>query len=400
MTRAYLKRLRRLWQPPRPYGELDQGRTVSFLELFSDLAYVALIAVVAHELAGHMQWAAVGEFAVIFGLIWVAWLNGAAEYDLHGREDLRTRVFTFAQMLLLALLAVYAAEGADGREAFALVYGALFVLLAWLGFTVHLRSDAHYRRTSRSSVALCLLTVAAMAGSAFAPPPAQLWAWGAVVVVWLAAAFVLARAGAARSRDATVVAHSFVERFGLFTIIVLGEVVFGVVNGLAESARDAETIVTGLLALGVGFGLWWNYFDLTGRRLPRGGRGGLPIWIPLHLPLTMSIAAAGAAMISIIAHAGDPRAPLVATWVLSGSVTVALMSIAAIVPTLQEWQAYRRVYLPTSILMAVVALAATPLLALTRPSSIELAAALLGLLALVWLVAVSRWLVTEGWSSS
>lgn len=399
MIRVYLKRLRHLWRPPRPYGEIDAGRTVSFLELFSDLAYVALIAVAAHELAGHMEWTAVREFAVVFGLIWVAWLNGAAEYDLHGREDLRTRVFTFAQMLLLALLAVYAAEGTDGRDAFALVYGALFVLLAWLGFTVHLRSDAQYRRTSRSSLVLSLLTVAAMAGSAFAPPAAQLWAWTAVVLAWLAAGFLLARAGAARSRDTTIVAHSFVERFGLFTIVVLGEVVFGVVNGLSESARDPETIVAGMLALGVGFGLWWNYFDLTGRRLPREGRGGLAVWIPLHLPLTMSIAAAGAAMISIIAHAGDPRAPLVATWVLSGSVTVALVSIAALVPTLKDWQSYRRVYLPTSILMAVAALAATPLLVVARPSSIELAASLLGLLALVWVVAVTRWLVTEGGSA-
>jgi hypothetical protein len=45
----------------------------------------------------------------------------------------------------------------------------------------------------------------------------------------------------------------------LFTIIVLGEVVFGVVDGLSSAERDAKTIATGMIALWLGFGLWWIY---------------------------------------------------------------------------------------------------------------------------------------------
>ena len=63
--------------------------------------------------------------------------------------------------------------------------------------------------------------------------------------------------------------ESLVERFGLFTIIVLGEVVVGVVDGLAAVGPDALSIATGLIAMVVGFGFWWIYFDLVGRRLPR-----------------------------------------------------------------------------------------------------------------------------------
>jgi Bacterial low temperature requirement A protein (LtrA) len=72
---------------------------------------------------------------------------------------------------------------------------------------------------------------------------------------------------------------SLVERFGLFTIIVLGEVVLGVVAGLSVAERDATTIVTGLLALWLGFGFWWIYFDLVGRRLPRANRVALANWV-------------------------------------------------------------------------------------------------------------------------
>jgi low temperature requirement protein LtrA len=50
-----------------------------------------------------------------------------------------------------------------------------------------------------------------------------------------------------------VVTESMVARFGLFVIIVLGEVVVAVVNGMSEAASDARTIVTGVLCLGIGF---------------------------------------------------------------------------------------------------------------------------------------------------
>ena len=116
-----LRKLRtRFWQPPRAHGEVVEDRTVSFLELFYDLVYVVLIAAAAHNLAGHMRWNSLRKFAVVFGLIWIAWLSGTVHYDVHGREDIRTRTFTFVQMLLIALLAVYVADGEAGRDEFAL----------------------------------------------------------------------------------------------------------------------------------------------------------------------------------------------------------------------------------------------------------------------------------------
>ena len=110
---------------------------MSSLELFYDLVYVVLIAVAAHRLSAHMGWATLAEFGVVFGLIWIAWICGASVYDLHGRENLRTRAFTFAQMLLIALLAVYTADLEDRRDEFAIAYGLLFVVLAWLWLAVH-----------------------------------------------------------------------------------------------------------------------------------------------------------------------------------------------------------------------------------------------------------------------
>jgi low temperature requirement protein LtrA len=77
------------------------GRTVSFLELFYDLVYVVVVSQAAHHLADHVSLRAVGEFAVVFTLIWIGWINGSLYLELHGREDGRTRTVVFVQMGIL-----------------------------------------------------------------------------------------------------------------------------------------------------------------------------------------------------------------------------------------------------------------------------------------------------------
>ena len=69
MTEETRRRFKRwLWTPPRPHGGVRPGRTVSFLELFYDLVYVAVIAQAAHHLAEHVTARGIAEFAVIFSL--------------------------------------------------------------------------------------------------------------------------------------------------------------------------------------------------------------------------------------------------------------------------------------------------------------------------------------------
>ena len=87
-SRLLYRRLRRyLWQPPRPHGEQPRERVVGPLELFYDLAVVVLVAQAAHRLAGHLTWAGLGQFAVVFTLVWIAWANGSLHHELHGHDE-------------------------------------------------------------------------------------------------------------------------------------------------------------------------------------------------------------------------------------------------------------------------------------------------------------------------
>src|SRR6266487_1627285 len=114
MVEGTIREFRRwFWRPPRAHGDVIHDRRVSYLELLYDLVYVAVIAQAADALAADVSPRRFLEFAVVFGLIWIAWVNGSLYLELHGREDGRTRTIVFAQMGILVLLAVFTADAAD-----------------------------------------------------------------------------------------------------------------------------------------------------------------------------------------------------------------------------------------------------------------------------------------------
>ena len=87
-----------LWQPPRARGEQPHERAVGPLELFYDLAVVVLVAQDSRHLALHLTWRGLGQFAAMFTLAWIAWVNGSLHHVLAGHDDARGRS-TFVLLL-------------------------------------------------------------------------------------------------------------------------------------------------------------------------------------------------------------------------------------------------------------------------------------------------------------
>jgi low temperature requirement protein LtrA len=266
-TRGRFKRW--FWRPPRAHGESIADRQVSFLELLYDLVYVAVIGQAAHHLGEHVSIRTLAEFAVVFALIWIAWNNGSLYLELHGREDGRTRSIIFVQMGILALLAVFTADAADGSGwSFAVVYATYQVVQTALWYTVwrqDRRGHPEFRTAARAYVVGMGVSVAVLLASAVLPAAPRLIVWAGLAVAWIVGIVLAALSSRA---------------------------------GLSAAERDAKTIVTGMIALLLGFGFWWIYFDLVGRRLPRPDGYALSNWVMSHLPITLSIAAAGAGMVS------------------------------------------------------------------------------------------------------
>jgi low temperature requirement protein LtrA len=283
-------------------------------------------------------------------------------HELHGREDARARSTFLLQILILAAMGSFIPQ-ADGAR------GAAFAIAAAVLFAV-------------------------LAVTALLPASARVQAWGVLDVLYLAGfAAVLYLADPPQAPGVTV-SEALTERFGAFIIIVLGETLTGVVTGLSSRLVNALTLAVGLVAVVVGFGAWWTYFDFAGQRQPRPERAASVRWILGHLPLTAAVAAMGAAMVSLVDHAHDGRTPAATAWVLCAGAAAMLTTTMLLASTLPDWHRDRDLYRPLAWTRTASAVACLGLGA-ARPAPLLLALVLVVLLSIPWVFAVARRLATR-----
>ena len=360
------------------------------LELFYDLAVVVLVAQAAHHLAEHLTWPGLGEFAAVFTLVWIAWANGSLHHELHGHDDARARSTFLLQILLLVAMAAFIPEaGGERGAAFAVSAGVLFAVLAVLWLLAARGDRPQYRRTSMLFVTGTAGCAIALAATALLPASARVLAWGLIDAAYLAGFAAVILIVAPTRAAAMTVTDSLTERFGAFIIIVLGETLTGVVGGLASQPVSALTMAVGLVAVVVGFGAWWTYFDFAGQRRPRPEPVPTVQWLLGHLPLTAAVAAMGAAMVSLVDHAHDGRTPAATAWVLSAGAAVVLGTTMVVAASLQAWQDKRGLYRPLARTSGVAAVACLGAGA-ARPTPLVLGLALVLLLSIPWGYAVAR----------
>jgi low temperature requirement protein LtrA len=282
-------------------------------------------------------------------IVWWAWSNGTLYHDIHGNNDIRTRVFTFLQMFSVVAMAVFAHD-ALGKSSvgFALSYAAFQLILTWLWWRTGVH-DPDHRPLAQPYVAAYLLSTVLFVGSIFVVENVRFYLWGAAVLLSLMAPLFMRLRSKTPEVQAQIdlsmdVSASLVERFGLLTIIVLGEVVVGVVAGVTEH-HNLTWQVGGIAALGMllAIGLWWVYFDLISHHRPHRNMGIVFAWLYLHLPLTIGITAVGASVLNAVEHASAPLASEV-RWLLIAATSLTLISTALLTRTTQILPEHQRVH--------------------------------------------------------
>jgi low temperature requirement protein LtrA len=349
---------RRIWQPPGRYEDRALDRRVTFLELFFDLVFVVVVSQLSRRLSAHPSWSGVGWFVFLFCAVWSCWLNGTLYHDLHTTNDVSVRVFTFAQMLAVAVMAVFIGDvPGGGATGFALAYAAntLVLVVLWFRTGVH---DPHHRPGSFPYSGGYLISAVLFAVSAAFDGPVTYWLWALAlamqVIGWVISMHRWTPPADQEGEAIIASTPSLVERMGLFVIIVLGEVIVGAVNGMADlHPLHVDGVVIGLLGVLVAIGLWWIYFDLISQRPP------VPkwtqLWLNLHLPLVIAIAAGGAAVLNTVEHVGVPL-PDAVRWLLVGSLAAALVSVALLAATLQARRTQPELYRAAEVALPLCAL--------------------------------------------
>jgi low temperature requirement protein LtrA len=269
-------------------------RKVTWLELFFDLVFAAAVAQVAAPLRDDYSPAGLIRFAILFILIWWAWTGHAVFSTRFDSDDGVQRGLTLLQMFAVAVMAANARDALDSRSSagFAAAYAVLRFVLVFQ--YVRARSVITARPLTRWYLAGHGVAAALWLMSSLTPVPERYMIWTVAFVLDLGTPWGAVRHSVSTPPDA----DHLPERFGLFTLILLGESVVAVMHGIEHqeywSVPAASAAMTGMA---IAFAIWWWYFDAgraTSAQPVRTHHDAVRLhaWSYAHLPLYLGLVVA------------------------------------------------------------------------------------------------------------
>jgi low temperature requirement protein LtrA len=322
-----------LWKPPRlRIGEGVEGeRHATWLELFYDLLFAAVVAQLTFELGQDLSGFGILSFVVLCVPVWWAWVGQSFYATRFDTDDPGHRLFIIAQMFAVAGMAVNVHAGLGrGSAGFALSYAVVRLILVGEYVGAHIFVPAARALTKRFALGFGV-AAALWLVSAWVPAPARFYLWGFGLLIDFATPL---SAGKLHSQLAPHASH-LPERFALFILIVMGETIAGVVMGLTKHAWDIQSgFAAGLGLIGF-FSLWWIYFDHIDGAAIRAARAQGRIWLYqgwlyAHLPLVIGMAASAVGAQYAVSSPQDLALPPDQRWLLCGAVALVALCISLI----------------------------------------------------------------------
>jgi low temperature requirement protein LtrA len=308
-------------------GNADQERHATWTELFFDLVFVAAIASLGIVLRREPDLDGFLTMAGLFVPVWWAWIGFTVYADRFDSDDAVFRLLMLAGMLASGALAItihYAAVGSSTGFALAYVAARVILLLLYARAWRHVPEARplvnRYLTGFSLSAALWLLSLAFTGTTRYV-------IWGLAMLIDIgtpvtASERVMAQIPFHRSH--------IPERFGLFTLIVLGETVVSVTASSARIDWTVQAAVVAAAAFVIVACLWWVYFDLLDLGAIRKRWHAMQLYFFGHLPLLIALTCIGAGTKLAINSATASGLGADARGLLLGGAAVALSELALI----------------------------------------------------------------------
>ncbi|MFI6687950.1 low temperature requirement protein A [Streptomyces sp. NPDC050485] len=277
----------------------EAHRASTPLELFFDLCFVVAVAQagarLVHALAeGHVG-AGLAGYAAVFFAIWWAWMNFTWFASAYDTDDALYRVVTLVQITGVLILAAGVPRAFDSNDFTISVIGYVVMRLAmtsqWLRAATTCPDPAERQVCLRyaAGIVVCQL---GWVGMLFVPESARAWVFPLLALAELSVPMI-----AERRHSTSWHPHHIAERYGLFTLIVLGETVSAATIAV-QQALDEHDVLGDLLPLAAGgllivFAAWWIYFAVPIHAHLASNRQGF-VWGYGHYVVLSSAAAIGA----------------------------------------------------------------------------------------------------------
>nr|WP_232248716.1 low temperature requirement protein A [Streptacidiphilus rugosus] len=283
----------------RPRGREEKHRAATPLELFFDLCYVVAVAQagaqLAHALgAGELKHGILGYFLVFFG-IWWAWMNFTWFASAYDTDDVPYRIATFVQIVGALILAAGVPRAFSDSDFKVTVTGYVVMRIAlvaqWLRAAAAARGP-HRSVALRYALGVTLAQVYWVLWMFDVPAGDKLWGALPGVVIELTVPIWAERV----AQTAWHPGH-IADRYGCFTLIVLGESVAAATVAV-QSAVDEHEAFRELLPIAAGgllicFAAWWIYFARSVEEHLNSNRVAF-VWGYGHYLVFLSAAAIGA----------------------------------------------------------------------------------------------------------
>ncbi len=253
----------------------EQNRSATWLELFFDLVFVVAIAKAAHVLQhahdGHIGAKTYLKYALIMIPIWWAWTGATLFANRFDQDDTLQRLISFGQMFSVTVLAANISTDFDAHyQAFLLSYAAVRLLTVFMYLRVSLRSGDMRPVSNFLALVFSIGILISLSSLLFG----GILRYG-ILYAGIGIDMILPLIGRRFLKQAPIHTHHLPERFGLLSIILLGESVLSLTSSFDGLAWTPLSITLAAGSFAMACGLWWLYFNnmdrhIIGKRLGTG----------------------------------------------------------------------------------------------------------------------------------
>ncbi|MEO0495355.1 MAG: low temperature requirement protein A [Actinomycetota bacterium] len=294
-----------LFEPPRFYRDVafhkHTDRAIGWLELFYDLVYVATLIQIGNFLSSNLDWTGFGRFLVLMFVIWWAWSGETAYQNRYYVDDVTHRLLVLVQIFGVAAMGLSVSDAFGGLST---QFALAFVLVRSLLVVMWVRSYRAHPESRKLAVVYLTGIVGGIAiwlGSIALPEDVRWIAW--LVAIAFEIVFFASPASLRETRAWLPDDHHLVERFGIFTIIVLGEAFVKVLDDAQGTSLGLDQIVFGAVLLTGLFTLWWLHFSDSAGELYDLSSDVKPLaWLYGHLFLAVALVMFGVAAKKLFAE--------------------------------------------------------------------------------------------------
>jgi low temperature requirement protein LtrA len=326
-------RRRTAWSAPRLRVGQGGERRATWLELFFDLVFVVAIAALAVFLHDHLTLGGFLGFALLLVPVGWAWMSFAYYADQFDTDDTLFRVVMLVAMLASAVLAVNVAGALEGSPAgFVVANVVLRTLLIGL-YAWACRNATEARPMSARYATGFSVGALIWLASLLAPEPLRYGLWALALLVEMGTPVL----GYSTVRLVPGHVSHMPERFGLFTLIVLGESIVVLTSGVVDTSWRPVSSLTAVGGFTVAACLWWLYFDhvdeeAIGQSFTSGVAGVVRshVWGYGHLAVWAGIAPVSVGIEFAISEASEPELAAAIRWAVCGGISFYLVAISAI----------------------------------------------------------------------